>query len=95
MRCLWWISVRAQKEDFVVTPSVKAELIQQFAVDVITSGRTSSAAISEKLKERCSIAVPDRTVRHHLSRMGLGSIKHSLPQLVAAVKKTSSNCSES
>jgi hypothetical protein len=84
-----------QREDFVVTPDVKAELIQQFAVDVITSGRTSSAAISEKLKERCGIAVPDRTVRHHVSRLGLGSIKRSLPQLVAAVKKTSNNCSES
>jgi transposase len=86
---------QGQKEDFVVTSSVKAELIQQFAVDVMTSGRTSSAAISEKLKERCGIVVPDRTVRHHLSRLGLKGIKRSLPQLVAAVKKTSNNCSES
>jgi len=86
---------QGQKEDFVVTSSVKAELIQQFAVDVITCGRTSSTAISEKLKERCGIVVPDRTVRHHLSRLGLGNIKRSLPQLVAAVKKTSNNCSES
>jgi transposase len=86
---------QGQKEDYVVTPSIKAELIQQFALDVITSGRTSSTAISEKLKERCGILVPDRTVRHHLSRMGLKSIKRSLPQLVAGVKKTSNNCSES
>jgi transposase len=86
---------QGQREDFVVTPSTKAELIQQFAVDIITSGRTSSAAISEKLKERCGIVVPDRTVRHHLSRLGLKSIKRSLPQLVEAVKKTSNNCSDS
>jgi transposase len=86
---------QGQKEDFVVNASVKAELIQQFAVDVITSGRTSSTAISEKLKERCGIVVPDRTVRHHLARLGLGSIKRSLPQLVAAVKKSSNTCSES
>jgi transposase len=86
---------QGQKEDFVVTAGVKAEMIQQFAVDVITSGRTSSAAISEKLKERCGIVVPDRTIRHHLSRLGLRSIKRSLPQLIAAVKKTSGNCSES
>jgi hypothetical protein len=84
-----------QQQDFVVSPSVKAELIQQFAVEVISSGRTSSRAISEKLKERCSLLIPDRTVRHHLSRMGLRKIKHSLPQLVAAVKKTSANCSDS
>lgn len=84
-----------QWEDFVVTPALKAELIQQFAVDVITSGHTTSTTISEKLKERCGIAIPDRTVRHHVSRLGLGSIKNSLPKLVAAVKKTSNNCSES
>jgi transposase len=86
---------QGQKEDFVVTASVKAEMIQQFAVDVITSGRTSSAAIAEKLKERCGIVVPDRTIRHHLSRLGLRSIKRSLPHLVAAVKKTSNKCSDS
>lgn len=86
---------QGQKEDFVVTPSVKAELIQQFALDVITSGRTSSATISEELKERCGIIISDRTVRHHLLRLGLRSIKSSLPQLVAAVKKKSSNCTDS
>ena len=86
---------QGQQQDFVVTSRVKAELIQQFAVDVITSGRTSSSAISERIKERCSIVIPDRTVRHHLSRMGLKGIKRSLPQLVTAVKKTSKNCSDS
>ncbi len=86
---------QGQKQDYRVTPKVKAELIQQFAVDVITRGRTSSSALSEELRQRCSIAVPDRTVRHHLSRLGLGGITRSLPQLVAALKKTSSNCSRS
>ncbi len=86
---------KGQHQDFVVTPEVKAELVQQFTVDVITSGRTSSSGISEKLKERCSIVISERTVRHHLARMGLSGIKRSLPQLVAAVKKTSRSCSDS
>lgn len=86
---------KGQQQDFVVTPEVKAELIQQFAVDIMTSGRTSSSGISGKLKERCSIVISERTVRHHLARMGLRGIKRSLPQLVAAVKKTSKNCSDS
>jgi transposase len=84
---------KGQKKEFVVTPEVKAEIIQQFAVDVITSGRTSGSDISEKLKERCSIVIPERTVRHHLAKLGLRAIKTSLPELVAAVKKTSKNCS--
>jgi transposase len=80
---------QGQKQDYRVLRDVKAELIQQFAVDVITSGRTSGSAISAELKERCNIPIAARTVRHHLSRMGLGKIKRSLPQLVSAVKKTS------
>jgi transposase len=82
---------QGQKQDYRVPPSVKAELIQQFAVDVITRGRTSSSALSEELQKRCRIAVPDRTIRHHVSRLGLGEITRSLPQLVAALKKSSSN----
>jgi len=86
---------QGQKQDYRVSAKVKAELIQQFAGDVITRGRTSSSALSEELRQRCSIAIPDRTVRHHLSRLGLRGITRSLPQLVAALKKTSSNCSMS
>lgn len=79
---------QGQKQDFRVPREVKAEVVQQFALDVITSGQTSGRAISAELKERCDIFVPARTVRHHLARMGLGKIKKSLPQLVSAVKKT-------
>ena len=79
---------QGQKQDYRVPRQVKAELIQQFALDVIASGRTSGSAISAELKERCNITIPARTVRHHLARMGLRKIKGSLPQLVLAVKKT-------
>jgi hypothetical protein len=72
---------------------VKGELVQQFAVDIITSGKTSGEKISNELKERCNILLPARTVRHHLAQMGLGKIKRSLPQLLVALKKTSDNCS--
>jgi transposase len=79
---------QGQKQDYRVPRELKAELIQQFALDVITSGRTSGRAISAQLKERCNITIPARTVRYHLARMGVRKIKRSLPQLVSAVKKT-------
>jgi len=85
---------QGQKQDYRVPAVVKAELIQQFAVDIITSGRTSGKTISTELKERCNIDVPPRTVRHHVARMGLGKIRRSLPQLVDTVKKTSTDCSK-
>jgi hypothetical protein len=84
---------RGQQQDYRVTPQIKAELIQQFAVDVITRGKTSGEAIAAELEERCQIIIPPRTIRHHLSRMGLPAIRHSLPELAAAVKKTSSESS--
>lgn len=86
-------SRHGQKQEYRMPPSVKGELVQQFAVDIITSGKTSGEKISHELKKRCNISLPARTVRHHLAQMGLGKIKRSLPQLMVAVKKTSDNCS--
>ena len=80
---------QGQQQDYRITPRIKAELVQQFTLDLITRGQTSGEAIAAELEARCQLSVPARTVRHHLARMGLPSIKHSLPQLLAAVKKTS------
>ncbi len=77
-----------QKQDYRVTPTVKAELIQQFALDVITGRRASGEAIAAQLQDRCQISVAARTVRQHLAELGLSKIRSSLPQLVAAAKKT-------
>jgi len=80
---------KGQKQGHHVTAEVKAELIQQFAVDVITRGTTSGLAISDELQERCNMIIPARTVRHHMANLGLTRIKRSLPELVAMIKKNS------
>jgi transposase len=80
---------QGQKSDYRVTPEVKAELVQQFVVDAIAHRKVSGEAISAELKDRCQMTVPARTVRHHLARIGLPTIKNTLPQLLAAVKKSS------
>ncbi len=82
---------QGQKHDYRVTPEIKSELIQQFTADVITRGQTSGKAISKELKERCNLSIPERTIRHHVTNMGLSGIKESLPKLVASIKKTSEN----
>lgn len=84
---------RGQKQEYRVTVEVKAELIQQFAADAIARGTTSGLAISAELEERCNMTIPARTVRHHMANLGLTRIKHSLPELVTTVKKTSKNSS--
>lgn len=78
-----------QKQDYRVQVEIKAEMIQQFVLDVITRGNTSGKGLSERLKERCQISIPERTVRHHLEKLGLPGIKQSLPQLLSDLKKNS------
>jgi len=80
---------QGQKSEYRVTPQMKAELIQQFVVDTVAHGKVSSEAISAELKERCQITIPARTVRHHLVKIGLPAVKHTLPKLLAAGKKNS------
>ena len=85
---------KGQMQPYRVTVDVKSELIQQFAADVIAHGTTSGVAISAELQERCNMTIPARTVRHHMANLGLTKIKHSLPELVATVKKTSKASSD-
>lgn len=83
---------QGQQMDYRVTAEVKAELIQQFAANVVVRKQSSSNMIAAQLRDRCNISLPARTVRHHLGKMGLSRIKHSLPQLVDAFKKNCTNC---
>jgi len=80
---------QGQKHDYRVPAPVKGEIIQQFATDIVCHDQTSSDKISAELKERCGLELSPRTIRHHLSLLGLKPVKHSLPKLIKAVKKTS------
>lgn len=79
---------QGQQQDYRVSAEVKAELIQQFVVDLVTEGRTSGTRLSEHLEQRCNVVLPDRTIRYHVKKLGLSSIRHSLPQLLETIKKT-------
>jgi len=85
---------RGQSQDYRFTPEVKAELIQQIAANAICKKPTSSSVISEHLKQRCNLDLPDRSIRLHVKRMGLSEIVKSLPALVETLKKTPRNASE-
>ncbi len=80
---------QGQKQDYLVTPEVKAELIQQFVVALLTKEAPTGKQISDALKERCEINMSDRTVRYHISKLGLHRIKESLPKLFSELKKSS------
>jgi hypothetical protein len=82
---------QGQKTDYVVTPEIKAEIIQQYAANTATCKKTSSQALSADLKERCNIDLPARTIRLHIKKLGLSKIKQTLPGLIESLKKTQTN----
>ena len=79
---------RGQQQDYRLTPEVKAELIQQFVLNLQTNAGTSSKQLSEDLEKRCHIMVAGRTIRQHAAKLGLGQMRKSLPKLLTTLKKT-------
>lgn len=80
---------RGQKKDYVIDAEVKGEIIQQFVLDLIRGGKTSGKQLSEELDERCGMRLSERSIRHHLEKLGLSGIRRSLPSLIEKLKKNS------
>ncbi len=79
---------RGQQQDYRITSEIKAEIVQQFVANSVAGDQTSSERIAQDLQERCGVQVSPRTIRHHVSKLGLQSIRESLVELVTAAKKT-------
>jgi len=79
---------QGQKQDYVVKPEVKAELIEQLAARSITGQSTSSEVLAEQVSQRTQTRVSARTVRLHIQKLGLARVREGLPKLVEALKKT-------
>ena len=78
---------QGQKKDYRFTPDIKAELIQQFVIDVVTQGKASGEQLALHLNQRCELVLSPRSILHHLSALGLSQIKTSLPAHLAELKK--------
>ncbi len=78
---------QGQKKDYRFTPEVKAELIQQFVIDILTQGKTSGEQLALHLNQRCELVLSPRSILHHLSALGLTRIKTSLLANLTELKK--------
>ena len=78
-----------QTQEYRFTPEVKAQLIEQFVVDLVTDGRVSGKKMAEHLRQRCDVELSERSIRDHLGKLGLSRIKKSLPGLLKEAKKNS------
>jgi len=78
---------RGQQKEYRFTPEVKAELIQQYVLEVLLEGKTAGKQLSERLRERCQFILPERSIQYHVEKLGLEKLKKSLPELMEAAKK--------
>lgn len=78
---------QGHQKDYLFTPKVKAELIQQFVLDIVFHGKVSGELLAQHLNERCNLDLSSRSILHHVSAMGLARIKKSLPEYLEELKK--------
>lgn len=77
-----------QLQNFKVGPTQKAEIIRQFAARAVTGQSISSDVITE-LNNQTKASLSSRTIRWHMNKFDLTSIKNTLPELVKELKKNS------
>jgi hypothetical protein len=77
-----------QSQDFRAGPTHKAEIIRQFAARAVTGHSIASDVLTEMVNNQTQTALSSRTVRWHINKLGLKSIKNTLPELVEELKKT-------
>jgi transposase len=78
---------RGQQQDYRFTPDIKAELIQQFVIDIVVHGKTSGDLLAQHLNKRCGLTLSPRSILNHVSALGLSRIKSSLPVHLTELKK--------
>jgi hypothetical protein len=80
---------RGQQQDYRFTPDIKAELIQQFVIDIVVHGKASGELLAQHLNKRCGLVLSPRSILNHVSALGLSRIKTSLPVHLTQLKKKS------
>lgn len=81
---------KGSQEDYKFTPDVKAELIKEFTVSCLTGESASGKAIGKKMDQTFKTSFSERSVRFHMHKLGLSSIKKTLPEKYESEKKSSS-----
>lgn len=79
---------QGQQQDYLVGADIKARIIQYFAALAVTGRSTSGDALAKALIEFDQMELSPRTIRWHMNKLGLNTIKKTLPALVGRLKKT-------
>jgi hypothetical protein len=79
---------QGQLKEYAFTEDIKAEIIQQFIVNLINHKPTINRIITEQVNETCQSSLSERSMRQHITKLGLDKIKDNLPKLLEGAKKT-------
>jgi len=78
---------RGQVRDYRVGEREKGQLIVQWAANAATGKSCSSRTLAADLRQGEVVELPDRTIRHHLKRLGLVGMQNSLSALIDRAKR--------
>jgi len=73
---------QGQQQDYVFTPEIKSELILQFASNAVLGKSTSGSVLANDLKERAQLDLSDRSIRMHISKLGLKNMGEKLGLMI-------------
>ncbi len=79
---------RGQQLDYRVDEQTKGFLIEQFVLAIVTEGKVSARSLAERLEKECELSIAQRTLGHHMKKLGLTQIKSRLRDSLADLKKT-------
>jgi hypothetical protein len=73
---------KGQQKDYVFTPEIKSELIVQFYANAALGKPTSGLTLANDLKERTQIDLSQRSIRMHLSKLGIKGAAGKLQSMI-------------
>ena len=80
---------RGQQKEFVLTPSLKEEVMLQYSANIMTNRSTSSECLVDDIQRRSGLSVSARTLRYGIAKLGLKRLSADLLGLVDDLKKGS------
>lgn len=82
---------RGPLQDYRVDTEMKGQMIAQFVLELAECGRVSGATVARRLGDCRAEHVSERTVRYHLSNLGLNQVKTLLATAFNDSKKGSAH----
>jgi len=78
-----------QQQDYRVDEELKGKLVVRWAANAASGKVCSSRALAGELRDESNIEIADRTIRHHMKKLGLVGMAGAVRDLVEGIKKGS------